>query len=144
MSGRELNIARFAGTERSVFAPFALTEISTLIRDCRSAWLFALGAEDIGPSLVPFAGIYDRHGRLLELIGRMAAANPLSEALARDPHGLILFDGLDVRPSGKLSLTIHADIWLEDLLPGAEANKPMREIVLGARVSRIRADHHLL
>jgi transcriptional regulator len=72
-------------------------QIRLLVDSCPLAWVIAGGGEEA--SLLPLIGVYDQHGRLVELIGHFARSNPLHAALLDDPRALILFTG----PQGYIS-----------------------------------------
>lgn len=139
MAGQARHSAR-AGAVRPETGVVAAAKTATLIRDYPCAWLFALGSEETGPSLVTFRGIHDAHGRLRELVGQVAATNPLCAAFECDPSALILFQGWDTssrqrRDPHQPGVSIYADVWLEHPFPDEQMDG---EIILNARVSHIQ------
>ena len=82
-----------SSSEASIFERFSPDDVRELVREYPLAWVFARGAEDPAPSLLPLLGDYDALGRLVGLVGHMSRRNPLVEAFSHDPRALILFQG---------------------------------------------------
>lgn len=82
---------------RSVFEAYDDSDVRLLIEQYPLAWVCAAGGAEA--SQLPLIGSYDDEGRLTELIGHFARANPLGAALKADPNAVILFSG----PSGYVS-----------------------------------------
>jgi len=77
------------------FARFGHGDVRALIEDYPLAWVVASGGDGEESTLLPLVGVYGDDGRLIELIGHMARANPLHAALVRDPRATILVKGPD-------------------------------------------------
>jgi transcriptional regulator len=73
------------------------------------AWVVSRG---FNASVLPLLGEYDAAGTLTSVIGHCGRANPLVEDLARDPAGLILFNGpAGYIPTRFVSKTDWAPTW---------------------------------
>lgn len=75
------------------FERYRAEDVRQLVADYPLAWVCAGGAGTIESSLLPLIGRYDADGALVELIGHLARANPLYEALRADGRATILFSG---------------------------------------------------
>jgi len=82
------------------FLTYGPDDIRFLLEQYPLAWVQSHAeAESPVASLLPLVGEYDEAGRLVGLIGHLARANPLHEALKQDPRASILFTG----PQGYVS-----------------------------------------
>lgn len=111
----------------TVFDHSSAADIRLLIEQYPLAWVMTPDGEEA--SLLPLVGVFDGEGRLTELIGHIARANPLASALVRDKRALILFKGPDayISPSqagrrdwgptwNYAQLRVWADITVDDAL----------------------------
>jgi transcriptional regulator len=81
------------------FARFAAEDVRALIAEFPLAWVMTPGGTMQLASQLPLVGDYDDAGGLVALIGHLARANPLAEALATHRRATVLFAG----PSGYVS-----------------------------------------
>ena len=84
-------------TRRPLYETYDDSDVRLLIEQYPLAWVCAAGG--VEASQLPLIGVYNAEGRLVELIGHFARANPLGAALKADPKAAILFSG----PSGYVS-----------------------------------------
>lgn len=132
------------------FEQYDAADVQALIAEYPLALVAARGCEDDG-SLLPLIGVYDRGGKLTELIGHLSRSNPLHGALAADPRAVITFQG----PQGYISpehagrrdwgptwnyvqLTIRGEITFEPEQTG-EALDVLLEAVEGQRAAPWRS-----
>jgi len=81
------------------FAHFTTDDVRALVAEFPLAWVSTPCGPIALASQLPLVGEYDDAGRLSALIGHLARANPLAEALATQRRSTILFSG----PSGYVS-----------------------------------------
>ena len=87
-----------AASSPSPFDSWQPADLRQLIASCPLAWVVPARAPMLA-SMLPLIGVFREEDILTELIGHFALSNPLSDALAADPHATVLFSG----PSGYLS-----------------------------------------
>lgn len=86
-----MTIATTAAT--GPFERYRAEDVRQLVADYPLAWVCGGEAGAVEASLLPLVGRYDADGALVELIGHLARANPLHDALRADPRATILFSG---------------------------------------------------
>lgn len=77
----------------SAFESFDDADVSDLIREYPLAWVQSPSHGAATSSLLPLVAETDGAGRLVSLLGHMARANPLFQALTASPRASILFQG---------------------------------------------------
>lgn len=75
------------------FERYRAEDVRQLVAEFPLAWVCGGGAGEVEASLLPLVGQYDADGALVELIGHLARANPLYNALRADGRATILFSG---------------------------------------------------
>jgi transcriptional regulator len=81
------------GLPSSAFEDYRDEDIRDLISEFPLAWVCSRRGGAEFASLLPIIGEYDQAGRLTHLVGHLARANPLHDALRAEGRALFLFTG---------------------------------------------------